>query len=195
MDKRLRRKITKGTGDKMRPTSGKVLAALFSILCSASLEEADFLDLFAGTGEAAMEALKRGAKQVVCVESDAFRAKKISARLSEYISTSARQNDRGAGAECIRGDARRAIPSLARENREFGVVFADPPYGMGWGQTLPKLMEENWSLVSSGGAFVFERSSREEPAEISIPRDDRVYGETILSFYWKQLLEERSGSH
>ena len=171
----------------MRPTSGKVLAALFSILCSASLEGADFLDLFAGTGEVALEALKRGARRVVCVESDSSRAQNISARLSAYISTLP-ATGRSAGdvrAECLRRDARRAIPSLARENREFGVVFADPPYGIGWGQILPKLMEENRNLVSSGGVFVLERSSREEPSEISVPRDDRVYGETILSFYWK----------
>ena len=169
----------------MRPTSGKVLAALFSILRSASLEGEDFLDLFSGTGEAAMEALKRGAKRVLCVESDSTRERIISTRLSAYVSAlPAEQND-GLNAECVRRDARRAIPNLATEGREFGVVFADPPYNMGWGVILPALMEENWNIVSSGGVFVFERSSREEPAEISIPRDDRVYGDTILSFYWK----------
>ena len=168
----------------MRPTSGKVLAALFSILRSASLEGADFLDLFAGTGEAALEALKRGAKQVICVESDSARAKNISARLSA-------QNGEDVSAECLCGDARRMIPKLTREQREFGVVFADPPYDMGWGQILPKLMEENWDLVSSDEVFVFERSSREEPAEILVPRDDRTYGETVLSFYWKGGRENR----
>ena len=168
----------------MRPTSGKVLAALFSILRSAELDGADFLDLFAGTGEAALEALKRGAKRVICVESDRARAKNISGRLSV-------QDGEDVSSECICSDARRAIPKLARECREFGVVFADPPYDMGWGQILPKLMEENWGLVSSEGVFVFERSSREEPAEISIPRDDRTYGETVLSFYWKEGRESR----
>jgi len=175
----------------MRPTSGKVIAALFSILRSASLENSDFLDLFAGTGEAAVRALKQGSKKVVCVESDAVRAKSISARLSEYISSLTAEQDGGnACAECLCMDARRAIPKLARERLEFGVVFADPPYGMGWGKILPKLMEENWGLVSPGGAFVFERSSREEPAEISVPKDDRVYGETVLSFFWKRDSEE-----
>ena len=176
--------------DKMRPTSGKVLAALFSILRSASLEDADFLDLFAGTGEAALEALKHGSRRVICVESDSPRAKKISARLSEYIGSEGIGGE-DLSAECLRRDARRVIPNLAKERREFGVVFADPPYGMGWGQVLPKLMEENWGIVSPGGVFVFERSSREEPAEISVPRDDRVYGETVLSFYWKKIQERR----
>ena len=176
----------------MRPTSGKVLAALFSILSSASLESVDFLDLFAGTGEAAMEALKRGAGRVVCVESDLSRAKNITARLSACVSAlSAERGGEESNAECLRRDVRRAIPNLARELREFGVVFADPPYGMGWGQVLPKLMEENWRIVSPGGVFVLERSSREEPAEISIPREDRVYGDTVLSFYWKRCSREK----
>ena len=187
MDKRSNNIITKRTTDKMRPTSGKVLAALFSILRSASLEREDFLDLFSGTGEAALEALRRGAKRVVCVESDSARARNISGRLSAYVSgLPAEPDGENVSAECIRRDTRRAVPNLAREYREFGVVFADPPYGMGWGQILPRLMEENWDIVSSGGVFVFERSSREEPAEISIPRDDRIYVETVLSFYWNK---------
>ena len=56
---------------------------------------------------------------------------------------------------------------------------------MGWGEIMPRLMiEENRPILSSGGVFVLERSSREEPAEVSARRDDRIYGETVLSFYW-----------
>ena len=46
---------------EIRPTSGKVIAALFNILSSSSLTGGDFLDLFAGSGAVAAEALKRGA--------------------------------------------------------------------------------------------------------------------------------------
>ena len=165
--------------DKMRPTSGKVMAALFSILSSASLDGSDFLDLFAGTGAAAKEALKRGAGRVVCVESDPARAAAISASFAEDGLDPEQ-------AKCLRADARRAIPRLARDGREFGVAFADPPYCMGWGAALPELIAQNWGLVAPGGVFVFERSSREEPREIFVRRDDRIYGETVLSFYWKK---------
>jgi 16S rRNA (guanine(966)-N(2))-methyltransferase RsmD len=165
--------------DKARPTSGKVLSALFSILRSASLNEADFLDLFSGTGAVAAAALKHGAKSVLCVESDGVRAKAISARFAA-AGLAPRE------AACARADARRAVPKLARERREFGVVFADPPYCNGWGESLPFLMAQNWSVISPGGVFVFERSSREEPREIFASRDDRIYGETVLSFYWRK---------
>jgi 16S rRNA (guanine(966)-N(2))-methyltransferase RsmD len=163
-----------------RPTSGKVIAALFNILSSSSLTGGDFLDLFAGSGAVAAEALKRGAR-VVCVESDSIRAKTISARFE----ASGFPPDR---AVCVRSDVRRAIPRLAREEtgRKFGVVFADPPYCMGWGKILPPLMAAHWRLVAPGGAFVFERSSRETPADIFAARDDRIYGETVLSFYWRR---------
>lgn len=164
--------------DNARPTSAKVAAALFSILGSASLGGADFLDLFAGTGCVALEALGRGARGVLCVESDAARANAISARFTKA-------GFPAESASCVRADVRRAVPRLARDGRAFGVVFADPPYCLGWGKTLPGLIAQNWSIVATGGVFVFERSSRETPEEIFIPRDDRIYGETVLSFYWK----------
>jgi 16S rRNA (guanine(966)-N(2))-methyltransferase RsmD len=164
-----------------RPTSGKVIAALFNILSSSSLADRDFLDLFAGSGAVAAEALKRGAESVVCVESDRVRAKAISTRFE----TSGFSAER---AMCIRSDVRRVIPRLAHmgTGRKFGVVFADPPYCVGWGKILPPLMAEHWRLVAPGGAFVFERSSRETPADIFAARDDRIYGETVLSFYWRR---------
>jgi 16S rRNA (guanine(966)-N(2))-methyltransferase RsmD len=170
-----------GVSGKFRPTSGKVVAALFNILSSSSLTGGNFLDLFAGSGAVAAEALKRGAESVVCVESDRARARAISARFE----TSAFPPGR---ALCIRSDVRRAVPGLAREEtgRKFGVVFADPPYCVGWGKILPPLMAEHWNLVAPGGAFVFERSSRETPVDIFAARDDRIYGETVLSFYWRK---------
>jgi 16S rRNA (guanine(966)-N(2))-methyltransferase RsmD len=164
--------------DKTRPTSAKVIAALLSILRSANLDGADFLDLFAGTGAVAAAALERGAAAVLCVESDAVLAGAISARFAASGLAPPR-------AVCVRADARRAIPRIARDGRSFGVVFADPPYNLGWARELPELIARNWGVVSDGGVFVLERSSRETPAEIFVPRDDRIYGDTVLSFYWK----------
>jgi 16S rRNA (guanine(966)-N(2))-methyltransferase RsmD len=163
---------------KFRPTSGKVVAALFNILSSSPLAGGDFLDLFAGSGAVAAEALRRGAGRVVCVESNRERAKAISERFRKAGFSTDR-------AESICSDVRRVVPRLARRetSRGFAVVFADPPYCAGWGEILPPLIAEHRSLVAPGGAFVFERSSRETPADVFAPRDDRIYGETVLSFY------------
>jgi 16S rRNA (guanine(966)-N(2))-methyltransferase RsmD len=163
----------------MRPTSGKVKAALFNILGSAGRLGANFLDLFAGTGAVALEALRRGAASALCVESDRAAAAAIIGRFT------------AAGypkeiAVCLCMDVRRALPRLAGEGKTYGVIFADPPYCMGWGKTLPGLAAANIKLLTPGGVFVFERSSREEPAGIFAARDDRIYGETVLSFYWNR---------
>jgi 16S rRNA (guanine966-N2)-methyltransferase len=155
---------------------------LFNILsASGRLTGASFLDLFSGTGAVAMEALRRGASRVLAVESDRALAAGISRRMAE-----------GTEASCVRADVRRAIPRLAANSDKcppFDVIFADPPYLMGWALVLPPMIDANPRILARGGVFVMERSSRETPAEISMPREDRTYGDTVLSFYWKPIPE------
>ena len=179
------------TSHNIRPTSGKVLLALFNILQSSGLIAGSrLLDLFAGTGEVSLAALAHGAAFALAVESDRTMAAAISRRFASLSSAS-----RPGSASVMTGDVRRILPKLARLTKEgeaeaaqkFDVVFADPPYCLGWGETLPRLVEENFSVLSEGGVFVFEHSTREEPAKMSsstFTRDDRIYGETVLSFYW-----------
>jgi 16S rRNA (guanine(966)-N(2))-methyltransferase RsmD len=170
----------------VRPTSGKVRMALFNILgASGHISGARFLDLFSGTGGVALAALEHGAASVAAVESDRSLASLIASRIGHQPNDDSRR--------VICGDVRRVVPKLARgcESGAFDVVFADPPYCMGWGDIMPRLMmEENISILSSGGVFVLERSSREEPAEVAARRDDRIYGETVLSFYWLDICEK-----
>ncbi|MDR1482978.1 MAG: RsmD family RNA methyltransferase [Synergistaceae bacterium] len=166
----------------VRPTSGKTRMALFNILqASGHINGGRFLDLFSGTGGVALAALERGAANVTAVELDRLLASRITSSIGRS----------GEEFRCVRGDVRRVVPKLARESGEsgaFDVVFADPPYCMGWGEIMPRLMmEEGRPLLSAGGVFVLERSSRETPAEVSIRRDDRIYGETVLSFYWLDI--------
>lgn len=157
----------------MRPTSGKVLSALMNILASAgAIDGEPFLDLFAGTGAAALAAIENGASSARAVE--------IDPRAADAISRAAA----GKPIDVVRGDVRRYFSRSEKSGERYGVVFADPPYSIGWGRELPALFEAHASLVKPGGAFVFERSAREDALEISLERDDRRYGETVLSFYW-----------
>ena len=169
-----------------RPTSAKIISALFNILRSASLCGAPFLDLFAGTGSVAWHALEQGADSVLCVESDTNRANAISRKFADANLAPER-------ACCVRGDVRRVLPRFAKNipPREFGVMFADPPYCAGWGAALPPLVADSWSAVKSGGVFVFEHSSREPAADFLTAGDDRIYGDTVLSFYWKRGSNEQ----
>jgi 16S rRNA (guanine(966)-N(2))-methyltransferase RsmD len=191
----------------VRPTTGKVLGALFNILGAAgNIRGANFLDLFSGTGEAALEALARGAAHVVAVESSKRQAGLIKSRLEDAQGKSAydpgipdERHRRGSSrARCLCCDVRRAIPLLAKEGDAFGVIFADPPYGMGWGESLPPLIAKHAAILAPGGFFVLERSVRDGVADthgiaegkIFTERDDRIYGDTALSIYRKIMTEE-----
>ena len=163
----------------IRPTSGKVLLALFNILnASGHACGANFLDLFAGTGAVSLAALENGARAATAVESDRGGVSEMAKKFLRHGDT----------ARAVCGDVRRIVPSFARAvaagGEPYDVVFADPPYHMGWGAELPPLIEKNFAILARPGVFVFERTAREAVAEISVPRDDRVYGETVLSFYW-----------
>jgi 16S rRNA (guanine(966)-N(2))-methyltransferase RsmD len=191
----------------VRPTTGKVLGALFNILgASGNIIGASFLDLFSGTGEVALEALRRGASRVVAVESSKIQAGLIRSRLCAVNGKPTRESDAAnegnlgnqSRAKCLCRDARRAIPLLAGEGTVFDVIFADPPYGMGWGESLPPLIARHAALLASGGLFVLERSVRDGVADpdgigegkIFSARDDRIYGDTVLSIYRKIMTEE-----
>lgn len=154
---------------EVRPTSGRVLGALFNILGPL---EGGFLDLFAGTGRVGLEALKRGARPVVWVECLRDRAGSIEKIIPE-----------GSEALVLSLELRRALAWLLRRSMTFPVIFADPPYHQGWGKALLGTRGLG-KLLAEDGVLVVEHSVREElvtpPAwELTQGRD---YGETRLSF-------------
>jgi 16S rRNA (guanine966-N2)-methyltransferase len=164
----------KGTGPvkEVRPTSGKVLQALFNILGDKVLE-GGFLDLFAGTGQVAFEAWRRGARPVLAVEVLRNRCERL------------RENRRGeTGPGVLYMDVRRALVLLVKRKSLFSVVFADPPYGNGWIPVLFDLQAQITKLLLPGGLFVVEHSAREPYPETSPGwnTESRTYGETVLTF-------------
>ena len=163
----------------VRPTSGKVLLALFSIL--GDLENAAFLDLFAGTGRVGIEALRRGASRVVMVEVLKDRARDIERDIPAELSGTER-------AVVLSLELRRAIAWLARRGVLFDVIFADPPYNEGWGASL--LHTRNIEkILKREGILVIEHASREAldvPSQWAV-RDVRVYGESALTFVERKI--------
>ncbi len=150
-----------------RPTSSKVMQALFNIL--GDVDGLCFLDLFSGSGQIALCAAEKGA-EVCLVESDRKNFGGILKKVPKDI-------------RCINMDVRRALPKLLHEEAKFDIIFADPPYMLGWGKELPSLLEANKELLSNDGTVIFERSER-EPADFCEAWDteDRAYGGTILTF-------------
>ena len=69
------RRLVAPEGDQVRPTKDIVREAMFSALdARGALVDATVLDLYAGTGALAIEALSRGASAAVLVERDRGRA-------------------------------------------------------------------------------------------------------------------------
>lgn len=156
---------------EMRPTTGKVALALFNIL--GNLRGRSFLDLFSGSGQIAIAAAKKGASPVALVESEKKRFGDIIKKAPGDV-------------KCLCMDVRRAAARMAKAGESFDVIFADPPYKLGWGRELIEIFAANSSILAPGGVFVFEHSEEEEPAPLDEAvwlREDRRYGGTVLSFY------------
>lgn len=109
-------------GDATRPTSERVREAIASALEARDVfEGAVVLDLFAGTGALAFEALSRGAARAVLVERDR--------RVAAAIARSAQELGLEARAEVVVADLE-AAPArwLSTRAGRFDLVFCDPPY-------------------------------------------------------------------
>jgi 16S rRNA (guanine966-N2)-methyltransferase len=178
------RAIRAPRGQATRPTSDRVREALFGILESAGLVRgARVLDLYAGTGALALEALSRGAERAVLVES------------SREALAAARDNvaslDLGDRARVLAADVRDAVRRLEGE-APFDVVFADPPWALvDAGDAVRVLAQLSRSpLLAGDGLVVLEHSSRGAPPAIEglATQQTRRYGDASLTFYKPAIL-------
>jgi 16S rRNA (guanine966-N2)-methyltransferase len=173
-----------------------VREALFGILASAgAIEGARVLDLYAGTGALALEALSRGAAHATLVES------------SRVALDAIRSNVAALGVEdrvrVVAGDVRTVLARLSREaamasrsDSAFDLVLADPPWALvdsGEGlAVLDDLAELADSRVLSDSATVVLEHSSRTNARLdarSLSRlQTRRYGDTALTFYKPAIL-------
>lgn len=165
-------------GTKTRPTSDRVKEALFSILDSNNLlEQAQVLDLCAGSGSLGIEALSRGAAHAVFVENDR-------AALLALQSNLARTGFTAQQYEVLALDCRQALNLLIRRQTLFSLVLFDPPYQSDLYQSIIPLVGSR--LLITEGVLVAETSSR-VPLPDRLPpcirTDRRLYGDTALDFF------------
>ena len=168
------RTIVAPAGEKTRPTQDYVRESLFNII-RWDLPEARVLDLFAGTGALSLEALSRGAKEAVLIDMDHAAC----AAIKKNMETS-RLGDR---CRLISRDYRMAIDALAREGRQFDVVFIDPPYRMeNTGEMCAALYDKG--LLAEDFMIVVEHRRGMPPLldERFEAYDLRRYGDTEITF-------------
>ncbi|TFV45470.1 16S rRNA (guanine(966)-N(2))-methyltransferase RsmD [Blastococcus sp. TF02A-35] len=160
----------------VRPTGDKARGAMFNSLGSlVDLDGAAVLDLYAGSGALGLEALSRGAAEVVFVES----GPRVLPVLRENLAAVGLP-----GGRVVAGSVPTVVAGAAPA--EFDVVLADPPYDVPAEEVLSvlrSLVDGGW--LAPGGVVVVERSSREQPWEWPTPLEglrDRRYGEAVLRY-------------
>ncbi|CUH78430.1 16S rRNA (guanine(966)-N(2))-methyltransferase RsmD [Tropicibacter naphthalenivorans] len=179
-DFRGRRLTPVGKGDAgahLRPTTDRVRESLFNMLAGGRFgepfEDAQVLDLFAGTGALGLEALSRGAAHVTLVENGRVGAKLIRANIALL----------GCGdrARMLGADATR----LPAAGTPCSLVFLDPPYGKDLGaRALDAAHKGGW--IAPGALIVWEENAPQPAPEGFVPLDTKRYGDTTVT-----LLEAR----
>ncbi len=160
----------------VRPTSDRVKESLFNIIGSRVVD-ADFLDLFAGSGSVGIEALSRGARSCVFVELQTAHLRVV----AENLQTTGLR-DR---AELIRRDARAALKDLGNRGRRFDLIFVDPPYGQ---ELVPQSLAliDDCGVLAEGGWVICEHHGKDQVPDAAggLHRfREVVFGETVLSIY------------
>jgi 16S rRNA (guanine(966)-N(2))-methyltransferase RsmD len=168
------RRLAAPRGQGTRPTGEKVRAAVMNLL-GQFFDGGDVLDLYAGTGALALEALSRGAARAVCVEADRHAA--------ELIRKNATACGFGDRVEVREGRVEAVVPRLPPA--AFALLFVDPPYADGPEQALTLAGDR----LSPGGLAVAEHDARRPPPDRIGPlalRDRRAYGDTGISIYARE---------
>ena len=168
------RRLHAPPGAGTRPTSDRVREALFSAL--GPLDGERVLDLYAGSGALAIEALSRGARQAVLVERDP-RAVTVIRRNLDELGLGAQE------AEVRRRDALRALRDAREAGESYDLVFIDPPYRLAAG--LGPELAEALAPVLAPDARVVGESDRRAPLELPELTIifDRRYGDTLLRIH------------
>ena len=153
----------------IRPTQDKVRAMIFDVL-GEEIKGAKFLDLFAGSGAIGIEALSRGAEEVIFVE----QSKKIREVLKENIRSLGYLNK----TKIISKDALKWLSIVHKKLiiENYDIIFADPPYNKGWVEKLLRLINTEFCL--DGILFIIEHS-KHEPINIG---KHYKFGDTVTTF-------------
>ncbi|KPK59373.1 MAG: hypothetical protein AMJ59_11445 [Gammaproteobacteria bacterium SG8_31] len=135
----------------VRPTGDRVRETLFNWL-QPVIEGARCLDLYAGSGALGLEALSRGAGEVVFVDRQAPLVRAIEGHLRTLGAE---------GASCVCQDALRFLRGPAKT---FDLVFLDPPFGTtDWSALCSVLADGGWL---AGGARVYIEDAADAPQPI-----------------------------
>jgi 16S rRNA (guanine966-N2)-methyltransferase len=155
-----------------RPTGDRVREAAFNLI--GPVDDMAVLDLFAGSGAMGLEALSRGAANVVFVESDREAQRTIERNLEKLGLK---------GAALVKQDARRALAAEAAADRRYDLVLVDPPYRM-FDSLQPTLAAYLPAVLAEDGLVVVETDKRTQPQQPPLAeRTSRAYGSARVTVF------------
>jgi 16S rRNA (guanine966-N2)-methyltransferase len=170
-----------------RPIIDRVKTALFDIL-STRVEDARFLDLFAGTGGVGIEALSRGAAWATFIE--------MNYGVLKLVRENLKITGLGDRAEVLHSDAFKFLQAYTPEaklpagnqKREYDIIYVAPPQYHEMAARALGLLDSS-RLVPDTALVIIQVHPKERPGVVAVPLqrltliDERRYGSTLLMFY------------
>jgi 16S rRNA (guanine966-N2)-methyltransferase len=172
-----------------RPIIDRVKTALFDIL-STRVEDARFLDLFAGTGSVGIEALSRGAAHATFIE--------MNYNVLKLVRENLKITGLGDRAEVLQADAFKFLQANAAQNRNaqrvYDMIYVAPPQYQEMAARALAMLDAS-PLLEEDGLVIVQIHPKERSVVAAVPltrlvlTDERKYGSTLLMFYetaWAQ---------
>lgn len=173
------KKLLENNFEHIRPTTDKVKQALFTKL-QFFVEGKRVLDMFCGTGALGIEALSRGAKEVVFIDKNPK---------SVYL-TKQNLKNLGLDAKVLTADA---LKILKPNWGKFDLILIDPPYKSGLYKPALKTILQN-GLLADEGVVVCEHAKDDEfDCGLFDMVDEKKYGNIMLTYLTLQAASACSG--
>jgi 16S rRNA (guanine(966)-N(2))-methyltransferase RsmD len=161
--------------DTTRPITDRTKESLFNII-GGDIQDASFLDLFAGTGSVGIEALSRGAAYVRFVDRERLAASTVKTNLAS--------TGLSAGGDVLLMDSFRLLEAVP--DRAFDYIYIAPPQYKGMWRRALELVDTNLGWLE-GDAWVIAQIHPVEYEAVELANleefDRRKYGSTLLVFY------------
>ena len=163
-------KLQAPAGESTRPTTDRVKEAIFSMI-QFDIEGRSVLDLFAGSGQMAIEALSRGAAKATLIDS--------SREVVNLIIENAKKTRLFDKCRISCADYSSFIRGAAGREK-YDLVFLDPPYASGY---IPKAIRglADGGMLALGSHIICETENTIPPRAKSMRKDEGVAMTHILS--------------
>lgn len=158
----------------IRPTSDRTREFLFSYI-GPRIIDAHVLDLFAGTGAFGLEALSRGCREAVFVDSS-FSAITLLRRNLEKL---------GLEAEHHKMRAQQYLKKAFEKERIFDIIFCDPPYTFGEMDRIVQMILDARLLKPDTGLLIYEAGRHSPPLsvkQLALIKEKKL-GDTLIFVY------------